>query len=372
MNVNTTKRTATLLWLSVLAVALMLVMTGLVATAGARPAYAADSQLAAQDLSVQAATDVKNVEVTITPPKVGEKGTSDVVNLENGDVDKNTSISFAFPADAKYFIESYAFCNKDESDLSAPVTFESGKTYYMWITFKGDGSIAFDESSMTFNVKGGELVEWTGSYNYTPEGSTVTSAYTNIILSFTPMDAEKAEQKIVATNKIVQVGKSVKVAAKTTGDGKLTYSSSNKAVAAVSAKGVVTGKKAGKAKITITAAATDSYEKATKAITVTVKKANTLAVKAQTKVLKASTLKTKAVAFNAAVIAKKGEGTTSYAKKAVTKKYTKYVTVSSKGKITVKKGAPKGKCALVLNVKAAGNATYMPATKAAKVTIAIK
>ena len=38
----------------------------------------------------------------------------------------------------------------------------------------------------------------------------------------------------------------------------------------------------------------------------------------------------------------------------------------------MKAGAPKGKCVLMLNVKAAGNATYMLAVKPAKVTITIK
>ncbi|MBO6047052.1 MAG: Ig-like domain-containing protein, partial [Erysipelotrichaceae bacterium] len=59
--------------------------------------------------------------------------------------------------------------------------------------------------------------------------------------------------------------------AKTTGNGMLTYKTSNKKVAKVSSKGTVTGVKKGKVTITITASATGANEKATKKVTVTVK-----------------------------------------------------------------------------------------------------
>lgn len=82
----------------------------------------------------------------------------------------------------------------------------------------------------------------------------------------------KATQKITASNKTLKVGGStVKLGAKrTTGNGTLTYSSSNSKVATVSSTGVITAKGAGKATITITAKETTNYKKTTKTVTVTV------------------------------------------------------------------------------------------------------
>ncbi|MCD8125045.1 MAG: Ig-like domain-containing protein, partial [Lachnospiraceae bacterium] len=68
--------------------------------------------------------------------------------------------------------------------------------------------------------------------------------------------------------------------AKTNGDGKLTYKSSDTSVATVSSKGKVTIKGTGKTTITVTAAATASYSKATKKITLkVVPKKQTVSVK---------------------------------------------------------------------------------------------
>ncbi len=64
--------------------------------------------------------------------------------------------------------------------------------------------------------------------------------------------------------------KSFSLGARANGGGKLTYSSSNKKVATVSASGKVSVKKYGAAKITIKAAATQSYLSASKTVTVKV------------------------------------------------------------------------------------------------------
>jgi len=368
MNAKTTRRYEGLLRASTLSIVLALLMAvGVAATAGARTAYAADSQLAAQGLSAQAVTVVKSLDVTITPPKVGEKGTSDFINIAEGNVDKNTSIKLTTPSGANYYVQSYAFFNKDWEELTSPVTFKAGETYYLEVAFMGKDNVNFDISGESIKVLGGAVAKEPEVYNFAPEMHSGAS----VLFSF-EIPQVKLPQVITATSKIVQAGKTVKLAAKTTGDGKLTYKSSSKAIATVNAKGVVTGKKAGKVAITITAAETDTHKAATKKVTVYVKKANTLALKVQKKVLKASALKKKAATFNASVIKTKGVGTLTYTKKSVTKKYNKYVTVSSKGKITVKKGAPKGKCVLVLNVKAKGNLTHLAITKTVKVTMTIK
>ena len=84
--------------------------------------------------------------------------------------------------------------------------------------------------------------------------------------------AEVKAQKITATtayNKS-ETSKAFKLNAKTSGNGKLTYKSSDKAVATVDASGKVTVKGPGKTTITVTAAKTSTYSAATKKVTVTV------------------------------------------------------------------------------------------------------
>lgn len=83
----------------------------------------------------------------------------------------------------------------------------------------------------------------------------------------------KASQTITGSNytKTYGAGAFTLNAKRTVGDGKLSYSSSDKKVAAVTSAGKVTIKGVGKATITVTAAETTNYKKATKKITVTVK-----------------------------------------------------------------------------------------------------
>ena len=86
----------------------------------------------------------------------------------------------------------------------------------------------------------------------------------------TPANTRKS-QTITASDKTIAINnKSVTVGAKTNGNGKLTYTSSAKSVATVSASGAITPKKYGTTKITIKAAATSTYKAATKTVTVTV------------------------------------------------------------------------------------------------------
>ncbi|MGN0394136.1 MAG: fibronectin type III domain-containing protein, partial [Coprococcus sp.] len=59
--------------------------------------------------------------------------------------------------------------------------------------------------------------------------------------------------------------------AKTNGDGKLTYKSSNTKVARVDKNGKITIRGCGRAKITIKASKTDKYNEASKTVTITVK-----------------------------------------------------------------------------------------------------
>ena len=184
-----------------------------------------------------------------------------------------------------------------------------------------------------------------------------------------------AKQVIEAANLEVQLRKSARVAAKVTGPGAVTYTSSKPGVAAVSAKGVVTGKKAGTAKITITAAATKVYGKATKTITVKVGKANPLkpAPKAKSVTASLATLKKKAVALASNVkFAKKGQGKVTYANASTNKVAKKFKVNAKTGKVTVPKGTKKGTYAVKITVKAAGNATYISGTKTVSFKVVVK
>lgn len=82
---------------------------------------------------------------------------------------------------------------------------------------------------------------------------------------------EAATKKVTlkAGNKKLYVGKTVKVAATTTKEAKLTYKSANSKIASVNKKGIITGKSAGTTKVTITAKKS-KYKTATKTITVKV------------------------------------------------------------------------------------------------------
>ncbi len=74
-----------------------------------------------------------------------------------------------------------------------------------------------------------------------------------------------------------------------------------------------------------------------------------------------------------AVTVKNPVGKVTYKLKSVTKsKFKKYFKVSSAGKITVKKGLPKGTYKVKISVTAAGNANYLKGTKSATVTVKVK
>ena len=95
----------------------------------------------------------------------------------------------------------------------------------------------------------------------------VQDSVTVTVLANTPQ-----KQTITAKSYTKTYGaKRFSLGAKTSGNGKLSYKTSNKKVVSVSSKGKVTIKGCGKATITIKAAATSKYKAATKKISITVK-----------------------------------------------------------------------------------------------------
>ena len=96
---------------------------------------------------------------------------------------------------------------------------------------------------------------------------------TEIPMITTTVEAAAKKVSLKASNKKVYAGKTVKINAKATKGAKLSYKTSNKKIATVNSKGVITGKSAGTVKITITAKKS-KYKTVKKTITVKVVKQN--------------------------------------------------------------------------------------------------
>ena len=161
-----------------------------------------------------------------------------------------------------------------------------------------------------------------------------------------PISPAPKAQTITAVNKKIAMGKTAKLGAKTSGNGKLTYKSSSTAIAKVSASGVITPVKPGKANIIITAAATSTYKKATKTISVTVVKGTQVITVANTSVNLGKT-----VSLGAKRSPGNGKLTYASSNKAV-------ATVSAKGTVTPKKP---GK--VTITITAAATSSYNKAVK---------
>ena len=156
----------------------------------------------------------------------------------------------------------------------------------------------------------------------------------------------------------------------------LTYVSNNEKVVTVNSKGKVAIRGAGVAKVYVQAADANKHVRTIAVVKVKVSKAkNTMVVSNKAAVLKLDQLK-KANQIISAPKVKKAKGKLSYSitkavkgKKGCTKKFS---IDKSTGKITVKKGLPKGTYKLAVKVKATGNKNYKLCSKNAVVTVMVK
>ncbi len=89
------------------------------------------------------------------------------------------------------------------------------------------------------------------------------------------------------------------------------------------------------------------------------------------KTYKASKIKKKAQSFKISAT-DLGKAAKTYKLASVTKKAKKYIKVSSKGKVTIKKGLPKGKYTLKVKITTAATANYKKTTVTKKITIRVK
>ena len=175
-----------------------------------------------------------------------------------------------------------------------------------------------------------------------------TSATVAPIGTTVTVEAASKNMSVKASNKNVYVGSSAKLNVKATKGAKLSYKTSNKKIATINNKGTIKGRKAGTAKITITAKKS-KYKTVKKTITVKVVKRNQ-----------------KITASNVSVYYKKGRSLRAKAKTGLTYKSSNraVVSVNSKGYIVGKKV---GTAKIYITAKASG--TYKKATKTVVVKV---
>lgn len=209
------------------------------------------------------------------------------------------------------------------------------------------GAKAFGSTPITVYGYSGSAAE----EEYAGKGGNVT---------FVLLDKKTNSVTIKASDKTMTASASKSqswtIGAKASNGAKLTYKSNNAKVKVSSSGKVTVPKKfVGTVKITI------KTRKTSKVVTLTVKKAsNPLKVRTKNQKIKASAVKKKAKTFKVKVT--KAQGKVSYKSSK-----PKYVTVSAKGKVTIKKGTPKGKYKITVTAK--GKGIYNKKSKTITITV---
>ena len=125
------------------------------------------------------------------------------------------------------------------------------------------------------------------------------------------------------------------------------------------------GAKVGTYTISVIAAGNENYNAGSKDVTIKVNKlTQKITAKVSKKTVKASSVKKKAKTFS---IGAKAKTTVSYKVVKTPDKAKKYISVNKKGKVTIKKKAPKGTYEIKVTAKA--NGTYNTATRTIKVVV---
>ena len=181
--------------------------------------------------------------------------------------------------------------------------------------------------------------------------ATPSEGITTPVSAVTVQAATKKAVSLKVTGKTVGVGQSVKLKATATKGAKLTYKSSNKSVATVSSKGVVTGKKPGSVKITVTAKKS-KYKTVKKTVTVKiVKGSQTITASNQSLVIGQN----------------KKIGATAKTKLSYKSSNSKVVTVSKSGRLKAT-----GIGTAKITITATGNGSYKKASRTITVTVTKK
>ncbi|MBR1731008.1 MAG: S8 family serine peptidase, partial [Ruminococcus sp.] len=194
-----------------------------------------------------------------------------------------------------------------------------------------------------------------GRYSSTVTGKTKSNSSSG---------GDSSKTKITATvaNSTVYVGTTTSVSVSVTnGVGYTLFTSSNNSVATVSSTGIITGKKEG----TVTITAMNNGAKASVKVKI-VKRPNPMTVKGKT--ITAKRTKNTTFAKAKAFTVKNAKGKVVFKKTSGNSK----ITVTSAGKVTVKKGLKKGTYKIKVKVTDKGNKTYRSKVKTVTVTVKVK
>ena len=209
---------------------------------------------------------------------------AEVTGLAAGDTCKVTAVEGTTRKDAgTYTVTAKGLDNSDyvlSGDVKTTCTILPKTAAFTW---KGTAARTYNKKASnvqaavsnlvagdtcTVTVTGGKAKD---AGTYTAEVTALGNANYEI-----PKDASvsytirKASQTVTVKEKTVTAaaGKTVSLKAKASGKGKLTYKSSSTKLATVNTKGTVTGKRAGKVTVTVTAGETKNYKKAVQKVTV--------------------------------------------------------------------------------------------------------
>ena len=257
-------------------------------------------------------------------------------------------------------VENMYRITKVAGELTITVTTKLSETQDTTATESSETTAT--ESSETTATESSETTATESSETTATQSSETTATESSETQATTPTQAPVTTIKVSAAKKTIYVNASTTVKATVTNPlGTTKFKSSNTKVATVNASGKVTGKKAGSVTIT----ATNNGKSASVKIKV-VKKANPMTVKAKT--IKASSKKTQSFAKAKAFTAKNAKGAVTFKKS----KGNKKISVSSKGKVTVKKGLKKGTYKVTVKVTAKGNTAYKAKTKKVTLKVTVK
>lgn len=212
-------------------------------------------------------------------------------------------------------------------------------------------------------------VSFVGSGNVTITGKTkYYQTSVKIKVKVNGKTSTKKSSKVVLKDKYaIYTGKAIKIGkAKVTGSkGKVTYTYYTDAKCKKKLKNYP--KKVGTYYVRAKVAATDTHKSAQSNIAkLVIQKKNPMTVKVKSKTYKAKASTGKlAKNYSFKIGVTKAKGTVTYSK---SKNCKKYITVNNKGKVTIKKGTPRGK--YTINVKAKGKGTY--ASRTIKVSIKVE
>lgn len=219
------------------------------------------------------------------------------------------------------------------------------------LSSKSGFTLSSDEYSLSKSVNSGSISESIKVCDHYNNCKTLNLSHTNSsyieqrpqTVSFANSSVTKRYGDAAFTNK-----------ATTTGDGTITYSSSNTSIATVNNDGKVTIKTAGKVTITATAAETDNYSQASSSYILTIEKAPQIVSFANSTVTKT---------YGDAEFTNKatttGDGTINYSSS-----NTSVATVDSNGKVTIKSAGH-----TVITAVASTTTNYLSASDSYNLTV---